>query len=137
MTHSDYFRLATTIALGMSIIYGKLLLRHVVSEGKFDRKITTREYNNRTVYYCFNNSFASDFGHPALKLFTITIDDRPSLHKRDRYTPYLLPATISVDYEKYVSNLNTHYYSPKQFSYLLMILTIAMSKRNMSLTAVG
>ena len=50
ITQSGYFRLATTVALGMGITYGKLLYCHGVSEGNVDRKISTLEYNNRTLY---------------------------------------------------------------------------------------
>ena len=38
---------------------------------------------------------------------TITIDDRTHLHKRDRYTPYILPYAIIVDSGDSISNLTT------------------------------
>ena len=50
VTQSGYFRLATTVALGMGITYGKLLYCHGVAEGNKDKKISTLEFNNRTVY---------------------------------------------------------------------------------------
>ena len=53
VTHIGYFRLATTVALGMGITDGKLLYCHGVTEGNKDKKISTLEYNNRTVYDCF------------------------------------------------------------------------------------
>ena len=77
VTQSGYFRLATTVALGMGITDGKLLYCHGVAEGNEDKKISTLEYNNRTVYECFNNPFTSDCGSPAMHLPPITIDDRP------------------------------------------------------------
>ena len=40
VTHIGYFRLATTVALGVGIIDGKLLYCHGVSEGNTDRKIS-------------------------------------------------------------------------------------------------
>ena len=91
----------------MGIIYGKLLYCHGIAEGNKDNKISTLEYNNRTFYDCFNNPFTSDFGSPAMHLPPITIDDRPPRHKRARYAPNLLPATIYVASEKSVSNLTT------------------------------
>ena len=72
-----------------------------------DKKISTLEYNNRTVYDCFNNPFTADCGIPAMHLPPITIDDRPPPHNRARYAPNLLPATISVASEKSVSTLTT------------------------------
>ena len=106
-TQSGYFRLATTVALGMGIIYGKLLYCHGVAEGNKDKKISTFEYNNRTVYQCLNNPFTADCGSLAMHLPPITIDDRPPPHKRARYDPNLHPATISVASENSVSTLTT------------------------------
>ena len=51
VTQRGYFRLATTVALGMGITDGKLLYCHGVAEGNKDKKISTLEYNNRKVYY--------------------------------------------------------------------------------------
>ena len=112
VTQKGYFRLATTVALGMGIVDGKLLYCHGVAEGNMDKKISTLEYNNRTVYDCFNNPFTADFGSPYLHLPPITIYDRIHPHKRSQYTPYLLPATISVASENPVSNLTTPSDSP-------------------------
>ena len=42
----------------------------------------------------------------------ITIDDIPHPHKRARYTPYLIPAAISVASENDVSTLTTPSDSP-------------------------
>ena len=50
VTQSGYFRLATTVALGMGITDGKLLYCHCVSEGNMDREISMLEYNIRTLY---------------------------------------------------------------------------------------
>ena len=58
------FLLETTLALGMGITDGELLLCHGFSEGNVDKKISTRKYNNRTFYDCFNNTFTADFGSP-------------------------------------------------------------------------
>ena len=49
VTQSGYFRLATNVAMGMGITYGNLLFCHGISEGSVDKKISTIEYNNRTV----------------------------------------------------------------------------------------
>ena len=107
VTQSSYFRLATTVALGMGITDGKLLYCHSDVEGNFYKKISTLEYNNRMVYDCFNNPFTDEFGSPALNLPTITIDDWPRLHKRAQYTPYLPQAAIFVAYENSDSTLTT------------------------------
>ena len=77
VTQSSYFRLATTMALGMCIAYGKLLYCHGVEEVNEDKKISTLEYKNRTVYGFFNDPFTADCGIPAMHLPPITIDDRP------------------------------------------------------------
>ena len=77
VTQSGYFILATTVALGMGIADGKLLYCHGVAEGNEDNKISTLEYNNNTVYDCFNNPFTAYCGSPAMHLPPITIDDRP------------------------------------------------------------
>ena len=50
LTQSGYFRLATTVALGMGITDGKLLYCHGVAEGNEDKKISTLDYNNSTFY---------------------------------------------------------------------------------------
>ena len=76
-----------------------------------DRKISTLQYNNWTVYECFNNRFTDDFGSLYMHLTSITIDDRPPPHKRARYTPDLLPAAISIASENSVSTLTTPFYS--------------------------
>ena len=55
VTQSGYFSLATTVALGLCVTDGKILYCHGNVEGNVDRKIPTLEYNNRTVYDCFNN----------------------------------------------------------------------------------
>ena len=72
-----------------------------------------REYNNRTVYDCFNYHFPIDCGIPDLNLPTITIDDRPLRDKISRYTPDILPSAISVASEKYVCTLTTSSDSPQ------------------------
>ena len=97
VTQSGYFGLSTTVALGMGIADGKLLLCHGISEGSVDKKISMREYNNRTVYECFNNPFPYVCGSPALNLPPINIDDRPQPDKRAAiplicfHLPYMLP----------------------------------------------
>ena len=82
VTQSGYFRLATTVALGMGITDGKLLYCYGVAEGNKDKKISTLDFNNRTVYDCFNNPFTADCGSTDMHLPPITIDDRPPPHKR-------------------------------------------------------
>ena len=50
MTQSGYFRLSTTVALGMGITDGKLLFCHGFSKESAEKKVSTVEYNNRSVY---------------------------------------------------------------------------------------
>ena len=91
----------------MGITDGKLLYCHGVAEGNVDRKISTLEYNNRTIYDCFNNPFTCEFCIPDLNIPPIAFDDRPRPHKITGYTPDLLPAAISVASENYFSALTT------------------------------
>ena len=109
MTLSGYFILATTVELGMGITYGKLLLCHGISDGSVEKKFSTREYNRRTVYDCFNNNFSCDFGSPDLNLSPIDINGRPHQDKISRYTPHMLPADIYVASEKYFITFNIPY----------------------------
>ena len=69
----------------MSITYGKLLYCHGVVEGNGDKKISTLEYNNRTVYECFNNTFTADFVSPYMHLPPIIIGD-----KKDKTHIYII-----------------------------------------------
>ena len=112
VTQSGYYRLETTVVLGMGITDGKLLYCHGVAEGNYDRRISTLEYNNRTVYDCFNSPFTYDFVRPYLNLPPITFDNRPHPHKRVCYTPDLLLADIFVASENTFSTLITPYDSP-------------------------
>ena len=91
----------------MCIADGKLLFFHGISKYSVENKISVREYNNGAVYECFNNPFTDYFCIPALNLPPVTIDDRPCPHKRARYTPDLLPDTISVSSENFGSTLTT------------------------------
>ena len=83
-----------------------------------DKKIPKREYNNRTVYDCSNNNFTEECFSPYLNLTPITIDDRPQLGKRYRYTTDMLLSIIYIASGKYVSTLTTPYDSSQ-----LIILT--------------
>ena len=117
VTQSGYFILATTVALGIGITDGNLLFCHGISEESTDKKISTIEYNNRTVYECFNNPFPDYFCSPYLNINPITIDDRPCLHKISCYTPDLLPSAISVASGNSVSNLT----APPDSPHLLLL----------------
>ena len=50
VTHSGYFRLATTVELGMRIPDGKLLFCHEILEQNIDKIVTRIDYNYWTVY---------------------------------------------------------------------------------------
>ena len=89
VTQSGYFRLATTVALGMVITDGKLIYCHGVAEGNEDKKTSTLEYNNSTVYDCFNNPFTYDFGSPDMHIHPITIDDRPPPRIKETNVPQI------------------------------------------------
>ena len=101
----------------MVIRDGKLLYCHGFVEGNVDKKVSTLECNNRTVYDCFNDPFTGECGSPDLNLPTTTIDYIPHPNKRTRYTPYLIPDAISVASEKSVSTLTTPYDSPDLLPY--------------------
>ena len=91
----------------MGITYGNILFRHGVSDENVDKIIPTREYNNRNLYHCLDNTFTSGFCIPDLNLPLITIVDRPRPHKRALYIPDIIPATIYVSSEKSVITLTT------------------------------
>ena len=99
----------------MGIIDGKLLFCHEISDESIEKKISMREYNNRKVYDCLNNTFTSNICSLCLKLPPIYIDDRPRPHKRACYNPYLLPAAISVAPENSVGTLANPYGLPRLF----------------------
>ena len=50
VTQSGYFRLATTLELFLEVANGIILLCHGILYGSEDKKISTREYNDKTVY---------------------------------------------------------------------------------------
>ena len=101
----------------MGITDGKLLYCHGVAERNKDKKISSLEYNNRTVYDWFNNNFTDDFGSPDLNLPPITFDDRPRQHKISHYAPDLPPDNISVASENYFGTLTTPSDSPDLLTY--------------------
>ena len=101
----------------MGITDEKLLFCHGISEESVDRKILIGDYNIRTVYDFFNNTFTADFGIAYLNLPPITIDDRPNPQKIARYTPDMHPYAISVASKKYVITLTTPYDSPQLLTF--------------------
>ena len=107
VTQSGYFRLETTVALGMVITDGNLLYWHGVSEENIDRKVSTLDYKNREVYECFNNTFTDEFYSPDLNLTPVIIDEIHLLHKRSLYNPDLLPGSIYSASENYVGTLTS------------------------------
>ena len=109
VTQSGYFILATAVALGMGVTYGKLLFCHGISDGSVEKKISKREYNNSTVYDVFNNPIPYYCGSPYFNPPPITIDDRPHPDKRAHCTPDLIPSAISVASE------NIYYYFDHPF----------------------
>ena len=107
VTQGGYFRLATTVVMGMGITDTKLLFCRGISEQSRDKKLPLREYDDRAVYDCFNNPFPADYGSPGLNLPPMPIDDSFRLNKRACCTPDPFLAVISVASEKYVSTLAT------------------------------
>ena len=81
VTQNGYFRLTTTVALGMGVIDRNLQYYDSVAEVNVDKKILSLEYNNSKVYDFLDNPFTYEFGSPYLYLPPITIDDRPRPHK--------------------------------------------------------
>ena len=107
VTQTGYFRLVTTVVLGMGISYGKLLFCHGISYQSKDNTISIIEYNDMTVYDCFNNTFSVNCGIPYLNLPPIPIYDSPRTNKRSRYTYDPLPVSKSVTPGNSVSTLTT------------------------------
>ena len=91
----------------MGITDGKLLYFDGVAEENEDRKMSTSEYNNRTVYDWFNITFTDEFVSLDFNTPPTTFDHLPLPHKRALYTPDILPYAISVASEKFISNLTT------------------------------
>ena len=95
------------MALGIDITYRKLQFFHWILEVRVDKKMSTREYNHRTVYDLVSYLFTSDCGSSYLNPPPNTIDDRPRLQKISRYITDMLQATIYVAYENSVDTLTT------------------------------
>ena len=93
----------------------KLLLFHIVSDKIKDKTISKREYNDRTVYDCFNNPFSVDSGTPDLNLPPIPIYYSSCLNKRARYTSGPFPDAIYVASGNYVRDLITPTNSVQMF----------------------
>ena len=91
----------------MGITDWEIIFCRGISEGSVDKKISTREFKNRTVYDCFSNPFVANCGSPYFNLPPVPIDDGSFPDKRARYTPDLLPAAIFVTFENSVSTLTT------------------------------
>ena len=113
VTQSGCFTLATTVALGIGVTDKKLPFCHGIQEERRGKQIITREYNDRTVYECFNNPFSFYCDIPDLILSPMPIDDSPCPKKRARYTPDPLPVAISVASGNSVSTLATLSDSPQ------------------------
>ena len=88
VTQSGYFRLATTVELGICITDWNLLYCHGVAEVNVDKKFSKWRYKNRKVYDCFNDPFIAGVGSLDLYLPPIIIDDRPCPHK-EPYIPHI------------------------------------------------
>ena len=91
----------------MGIIDGYLLLCHGISEQIKDKTVSTRKYNDRTVYDWFNDSFSFDCGSPALNPPHVPIGDSPRLNKTAWYTSDPLTDAISITPGYSVSTLTT------------------------------
>ena len=112
VAQSGYFRLATTVALVICTMDGKLLYCHGVVEENTDKKISTLDSNNRMVYDCLNNTFTYESFIPYLHLTPITIYYRTRPHKISQYTPNLPPAALSVSSDNSFSTFTTPSDSP-------------------------
>ena len=83
-----------------------------ISEKNEDKKISMREYNDRTFYYIFNNNFPVDVVSQDLNPPPIRIWDSTHQNKISRYNFNLLPDAISVTSRNSVSMLTTPYDYP-------------------------
>ena len=113
VTQSGYFRLVTTVTLGMGITYGKILLCHDISKQSKNKAISTREYNDKPVNDCFDDPFPAGCGGKYLNLPLIPIDNSPRPNKRTRYISDPLPDAISITSGNSVSALTTPFDSPQ------------------------
>ena len=77
VTQTTYFRIGTTVALGMEIADATFLFCHSIEMGNKDKGITTRDCNGGTVFDCFNNPFSINYSTPSMNLPHITIADSP------------------------------------------------------------
>ena len=136
VTLSNYFRLATTVALGMGITYWNLLYCHGVAEENVDKKISTLEYNNRTVYNCFNN--------PLLQMNLVSQTciylQSPSVIDPTRIKDPNIPQICSHLKSMLLLKILLVLWPPPlicQISFLLMILILYMLWRNMCVSNLG
>ena len=75
LTHSVYFRLETTVVLGMGITDKNLLLCNGISGKTRENRVSMRDYNTIIVYDCFKTPFPVDRGSPALNTPPTTLDN--------------------------------------------------------------
>ena len=72
----------TAVPLGMGITDGNIFFCRSSSEQSRDKKISMRDYNDRTVYDCFDNPFPFYCGSPYLNLPLMPTDDSSKPSKR-------------------------------------------------------
>ena len=137
VTQSSYFRLVTTVVLGMGITDENILFCHGISEQSRENKISMREYNDRTVYNCFENTFLFNCGIPDFNFPPMPIDDSPHPNKRVCYIPGPLPATISVAYGNSVSTLTDPSDSPQDIFLIYYAPNIDYIMRSRALSMRG
>ena len=77
-------------------MYRNVLLCHSTLYKIKDKKISMGEYNGRSFFECFNNTFLVDCGKTYLNLPPMTINDSPHTYKRAGYTSDTLTYAIYV-----------------------------------------
>ena len=115
VTQSGYFRLAATVKMVIVIIDVKLRFFNGVSDQSKYKIISMIEYNNSTVYDCFNIQFSVDSVTPYLNFPPVTIYDSPRKNKIARHTYDLLTPAVYVTSGKSVSTLTIPSNSPERF----------------------
>ena len=75
LIQSEYFRIATTVTLGMRITDANLLFYNGISEQNRDKKFLTRGSNDSTVYDCLKKPSPVDCDNPASNLPPMPIND--------------------------------------------------------------
>ena len=97
---SGYFTIRDAVAFGMGIKDKNILLYHIISWGKRDKEISTREFNI-SILFTASKIFSPNCGIPDLNILSMAGDDSPLLNKIYHYLSDMIPDTITFTSKKY------------------------------------